>query len=505
MVISGCGDSGSTTPAFPNSSTSTPSTDPTPNDPNTPNTPSTPSTPDTPNEPTPNPTPDQPAEEEGRQISLQFGAQSAAELANLKITKARYLVAKDLDDGQEKLMEGSLNLNSETKEMTIKDVPEEANTITCFYYNEEGKVSAASHTRLKRNQAQTQSALGKVALGKLAKSETEEAETTIHSVKDATWELKSDKDKAVKDEYITYTLKLITADNTVIDNVIGLTDQSIEIPQINGKDCLVPDTTENVVGRYKLVDAGDNGVGVIVRIDTDGGVQYIVPKYEVFLAGNDYLWEFSYNSQDSTVATPSTVFLKLSTCRASYEVDEATSPRRDYIKFIKNFDFYPNAQKNYVFNFQDTPLEYVSANCMATALLAEDRIKEIIGSPTIGTIVSLKPYEENESYMQNCGSHYYRGKSSEVYNISHILSFAFAENSSGKKVYSGSSGELAARGVGSFILSALVSSGYPCMESSKGEKDFASFEEAFNDILALYMSSQDINACRLFGRKPVSR
>lgn len=38
--ISGCGDSGSTTPAFPtSSSTSNPSTEPTPNDPSTPTTP----------------------------------------------------------------------------------------------------------------------------------------------------------------------------------------------------------------------------------------------------------------------------------------------------------------------------------------------------------------------------------------------------------------------------------------------------------------------------------
>lgn len=82
---------------------------------------------------------------------MQFDSKSVAELQNLKAVKARYLVAKDLDDGegQAKLLEGNINLDSEAKEMAIKDVPQDANTITCFYYNEGDELTAAGFTRLK--------------------------------------------------------------------------------------------------------------------------------------------------------------------------------------------------------------------------------------------------------------------------------------------------------------------------------------------------------------------
>ena len=497
VFVSGCGDSGSTTPAFPtSSSTSTPSTEPTPNDPNTPNTPSTPSTPDNPNTPS-TPNPEQPTEEDTRQISLQFDSKSVAELQNLKITKARYLVAKDLDDGegQAKLLEGTLNLDSEAKEMAIKDVPQDANTITYFYYNEDNELAAAGLTRLKLDKTQTQSSLGKVALGKLAKAETEEIDTTIHSVKDATWELKSNKAEVAKDEYVTYTLKLITDDNTVIDNVIGLTDSELDIPQIDGKDCLVPDA-ENIIGRYQVVDDQLSKLEVGLRlVITDSGIKEIKPNRAVFLVGRDYMWEFSYNSQDNTVCSPTTVSLKLS----NYDSQSATAPKRNDIEFISGFEFYPNSQKNYVFSYKENPLEYVSANCIATALLAEDRMVAILSdyaSPEngVGTDVAIKPYELDETSIVSYGSYSYLDKVNFA-----TLVFPFAKRDNGTEVFSGASGEIAARGIGSHILSGIAScNGYPILSTSlSSEKDFPAFEEAFKDILALYMSSQDIDVCRL--------
>ena len=487
--ISGCGDSGSTTPAFPaSSSTSTPSTEPTPNDPSTPTTPATPSTPNTPN--TPNP--EQPTEETSRQISLQFDSKSIAELQNLKVVKARYLVAKDLDDGegQAKLLEGTLNLDSEAKEMAIKDVPQDANTITCFYYNEGNELAAVGFTRLKLNNAKPQQ-----RLGKLAKDEAEEVETSVHSVKDATWELKSDKAEVAKDEYVTYTLKLVADDNTVIDNVIGLADSELDIPQIDGKDCLAP-ASENIIGRYQVVEDQSSELEIGIRlVVTDSGIKYIKPNRAVFLVGRDYMWEFSYNPQDNTVCSPTTVSLKLS----NYDSESATAPKRNNIEFINGFEFYPNSQKNYVFSFKDNPLEYVSANCIATALLAEDKMVTILSdyaSPEngVGVDVAIKPYELDKTSMVNYGSYSYLDKVNFV-----TLVFPFAKQENSTEVFSGASGEIAARGIGSHILSGIASClGYPILKTPlSSEKDFPAFEEAFKDILALYMSSQDIDVCRL--------
>ena len=493
VFVSGCGDSGSTTPAFPtSSSTSTPSTEPTPNDPNTPNTPSTPSTPDNPNTPS-TPNPEQPTEEDTRQISLQFDSKSVAELQNLKVAKARYLVAKDLDDGegQAKLLEGTLSLDSEAKEMAIKDVPQDANTITCFYYNESNELAAASFTRLKLDNTKLQQ-----RLGKLAKNDIEQTETSVHSVKDATWELKSNKAEVAKDEYVTYTLKLVTADNTVIDDVIGLADSELNIPQINGKDCLVADA-ENILGRYQVVDDQLSKLEVGVKlVITDSGIKEIKPDRAVFLVGRDYMWEFSYNSQDNTVCSPTTVSLKLS----NYDSESATAPKRNYIEFISGFEFYPNSQKNYVFSYKENPLEYVSANCIATALLAEDRMVAILSdyaSPEngVGTDAAIKPYELDETSMVNYGSYSYLDKVNFV-----TLVFPFAKRENSTEVFSGASGEIAARGIGSHILSGIARcSGYPILKTTSlsSEKDFPAFEEAFKDILALYMSSQDIDVCRL--------
>ena len=493
VFVSGCGDSGSTTPAFPtSSSTSTPSTEPTPNDPNTPNTPSTPSTPDNPNTPS-TPNPEQPTEEDTRQISLQFDSKSVAELQNLKVAKARYLVAKDLDDGegQAKLLEGTLSLDSEAKEMAIKDVPQDANTITCFYYNESNELAAASFTRLKLDNTKLQQ-----RLGKLAKNDIEQTETSVHSVKDATWELKSNKAEVAKDEYVTYTLKLVTADNTVIDDVIGLADSELNIPQINGKDCLVADA-ENILGRYQVVDDQLSKLEVGVKlVITDSGIKEIKPDRAVFLVGRDYMWEFSYNSQDNTVCSPTTVSLKLS----NYDSESATAPKRNYIEFISGFEFYPNSQKNYVFSYKENPLEYVSANCIATALLAEDRMVAILSdyaSPEngVGTDAAIKPYELDETSMVNYGSYSYVDKVNFV-----TLVFPFAKRENSTEVFSGASGEIAARGIGSHILSGIARcSGYPILKTTSlsSEKDFPAFEEAFKDILALYMSSQDIDVCRL--------
>lgn len=196
---------------------------------------------------------------------MQFDSKSVAELQNLKAVKARYLVAKDLDDGegQAKLLEGNINLDSEAKEMAIKDVPQDANTITCFYYNDEDKVAAVSSTRLKLDQTQTQSAYSKVALGKLAKVETEEVDTTIHSVEGARWELQSNKTETTKNGYITCTLKLITADNTVIDDVIGLVNE-IDLPQVGDKPLMIRDPYR--IGRFYIVQSSEGDYSIKVTI-----------------------------------------------------------------------------------------------------------------------------------------------------------------------------------------------------------------------------------------------
>ena len=497
VFVSGCGDSGSTTPAFPtSSSTSTPSTQPTPNDPDTPSTPSTPSTPNTPNTPS-TPNPEQPTEEDTRQISLQFDSKSVAELQNLKVAKARYLVAKDLDDGegQAKLLEGTLNLDSEAKEMAIKDVPQDANTITCFYYNDEDKVAAVSSTRLKLNPTQTQSSLGKVALGKLAKVETEEVDTTIHSVEGARWELQSDKTETTKGGYITYTLKLITADNVVIDDVIGLIDE-IDLPKITGKTIMTRDPYR--IGRFDIIQSANGDYSIKVTIKTANGD--IINTSEAFAVNPDrYLWEFSYNPQDNTVMQPTTVFIRL---RNSGSIDENTP--FNSAGFAGGFDFYPNSQRNYVFDYKTDPEKYVAANCLATATLVSEKMRAISSGHSEVESMML-PYELNEEYMK-IGDYYfnysdeYKPKNWLVHCFDDVIvSFPYATNENGKNIYTGASGEIVARGVASSVLGNISSHEYPCKADAlayfRGE--FPCFEEAFKDIVALYMSSQNIDVCRL--------
>lgn len=499
--ISGCGDSGSTTPAFPaSSSTSTPSTEPTPNDPSTPTTPATPSTPNTPN-------PEQPTEEESRQISLQFDSKSVAELQNLKVVKARYLVAKDLDDGegQAKLLEGTLNLDSEAKEMAIKDVPQDANTITCFYYNDEDKVAAVSSTRLKLDQTQTQSSLGKVALGKLAKVETEEVDTAIHSVKGARWELQPDKTETAKGGYITCTLKLITADNVVIDDVIGLVDE-IDLPQVAGEALMIRDPYR--IGRFDIVQSSGGDYSINVTIKTANG--NVSNSSGAFQVARNHLWEFSYNPQDNTVMPPTTVSFTLDNAGVEYEL----APYRGSSGFTQYFEFYPNSQKNYVFDYKTDPEKYVAANCLATIIQTSEKITAILsngcrnGSKFSHIDVfstAIEPYELNEAYMK-IGGYYsttYRPEpdvrlNPHLYGNGSLITLPYAPNENGQNIYAGASGEIVARETGAFILGDMIKHPFPCRDDLQilmGE--IPCFEEAFKDIVALYMSSQNIDVCRL--------
>ena len=510
VFVSGCGDSGSTTPAFPtSSSTSTPSTEPTPNDPNTPNTPSTPSTPDNPNTPS-TPNPEQPTEEDTRQISLQFDSKSVAELQNLKITKARYLVAKDLDDGegQAKLLEGTLNLDSEAKEMAIKDVPQDANTITCFYYNDQDKVAAVSSTRLKLDPTQTQSSLSKVALGKLAKVETEEVDTAIHSVKDATWELQSDKTETTKDGYITYTLKLVTADDVVIDDVIGLINE-IDLPQVDDKPLMT--RNPSIIGRFDIVQSAEGEHSINAAIKTTGGeVSNSSTTFKV--SKEDYVREFSYNPQDNTVTPPITIPLTL--LFNNRENPYVISPFCYNLGFIQSLEFYPNNQKNYVFDYKTDPEKYVAANCLATVAQVSEKIQAIISNGVHNDrkfnhkdefSVAIEPYELNENYMK-IGSYYsttYRPNYDKhvnptLYSNGALITFPYAPNENDQNIYAGASGEIVARETGAFILKNVIGQPFPledAMPTTAGE--FPCFEEAFKDIVALYISSQNIDVCRL--------
>ena len=389
--------------------------------------------------------------------------------------------------------------------MAIKDVPQDANTITCFYYNDEDKVAAVSSTRLKLDPTQTQSSLGKLALGKLAKVETEEVDTTIHSVEGARWELQPDKTETAKGGYITCTLKLITADNVVIDDVIGLVDE-IDLPQVAGEALMIRDPYR--IGRFDIIQSANGDYSIKVTIKTANGE--ITNSSAVFTVAKDYLWEFSYNPQDNTVMPPTTISFTLENHGAEYEL----APYRGSSGFTQHFEFYPNSQKNYVFDYKTNPEKYVAANCLATVVQVSEKMLAIISNgcnngrkfdhiDSLSTVI--EPYELNEAYMK-IGGYYsttYRPDPDLRLNQwlganGSLIILPYAPNENDQNIYAGASGEVVARETGAFILGDIMGHPFPCGElllTVRGE--IPCFEEAFKDIVALYMSSQNIDVCRL--------
>lgn len=85
-----------------------------------------------------------------------------------------------------------------------------------------------------------------------------------------------------------------------------------------------------------------------------------------------------------------------------------------------------------------------------------------------------------------------------LYANDSLITLTYAPNENGQNVYAGASGEIVARETGAFILGDMIHYPFPCRDGLQifmGE--IPCFEEAFKDIVALYMSSQNIDVCRL--------
>lgn len=273
--------------------------------------------------------------------------------------------------------------------------------------------------------------------------------------------------------------------------------QNLNLPQVAGEALMIRDPYR--IGRFDIVQSSEGDYSIKVTIKTANGD--VINTSEAFAVNPDrYLWEFSYNQQDNTVMQPTTVFIRL---RNSGNIDENTP--FNSAGFAGGFDFYPNSQRNYVFDYKTDPEKYVAANCLATATLVTEKIQALLSIGDAAVHSMMLPYELNEEYMK-IGDYYFNY--SDKYKPSNwhiwaqddiIVSFPYATNENGQNIYTGASGEIVAGGVGSSILGDIAGiTDYPCREALaffRGE--FPCFEEAFKDIVALYMSSQNIDVCRL--------
>lgn len=73
---------------------------------------------------------------------------------------------------------------------------------------------------------------------------------------------------------------------------------------------------------------------------------------------------------------PTTVSFTLDNEGTEYEL----APYRGSSGFTQYFEFYPNSQKNYVFDYKTDPEKYVAANCLATIIQTSEKITAILSN-----------------------------------------------------------------------------------------------------------------------------
>ncbi|MGM9997904.1 MAG: hypothetical protein ACI38Q_00650 [Candidatus Bruticola sp.] len=186
--------------------------------------------------------------------------------------------------------------------------------------------------------------------------------------------------------------------------------------------------------------------------------------------------EFSYNPQDETVMDPVTIDLKTEHGKT------AKAPRTENVKFVKKERLKPNADGSYVFD-KGTP-KYAAANSMATVQHTIDSMEKILGYDITFAFGDKQILLDSDAGV-DLNAYYSRDE--ESLNFFHDFDPVKKET-----VYSGASGEVISHEVGHAVLDA-VRPGFLTSWSA----DTNGLHEAFGDLTALYMSTQNDQVCQL--------
>lgn len=186
--------------------------------------------------------------------------------------------------------------------------------------------------------------------------------------------------------------------------------------------------------------------------------------------------EFSYNPQDETVMDPITIDLNTEHGRT------AKAPRTENVKFIKGERLKPNSDGSYVFD--KGTKNYVAANSMATIQHTIDSMEKILGYD-----ITFAFGDKQIGLAPDAGVdlNAYYSRDEESLNFFHDFDPVKKET-----VYSGASGEVISHEVGHAILDS-VRPGFLTSWSA----DTNGLHEAFGDLTALYMSTQNDEVCQL--------
>lgn len=186
--------------------------------------------------------------------------------------------------------------------------------------------------------------------------------------------------------------------------------------------------------------------------------------------------EFSYNPQDETVMDPVTIDLNTEHGRT------AKAPRTENVKFVRGERLKPNSDGSYVFD--KGTKNYVAANSMAT-------VQHTIGSmeKILGYDITFAFGDKQIGLAPDAGVdlNAYYSRDEESLNFFHDFDPVKKET-----VYSGASGEVISHEVGHAILDS-VRPGFLTSWSA----DTNGLHEAFGDLTALYMSTQNDEVCQL--------
>ena len=186
--------------------------------------------------------------------------------------------------------------------------------------------------------------------------------------------------------------------------------------------------------------------------------------------------EFSYNPQDETVMDPITIDLNTEHGRT------AKAPRTENVKFINGERLKPNSDGSYVFD--KGTKNYVAANSMATIQHTIDSMEKILGYD-----ITFAFGDKQIGLAPDAGVdlNAYYSRDEESLNFFHDFDPVKKET-----VYSGASGEVISHEVGHAILDS-VRPGFLTSWSA----DTNGLHEAFGDLTALYMSTQNDEVCQL--------
>ncbi len=186
--------------------------------------------------------------------------------------------------------------------------------------------------------------------------------------------------------------------------------------------------------------------------------------------------EFSYNPQDETVMDPVTIDLNTEHGRT------AKAPRTENVKFVRGERLKPNSNGSYVFD--KGTKNYVAANSMATVQHTIDSMEKILGYD-----ITFAFGDKQIGLAPDAGVdlNAYYSRDEESLNFFHDFDPVKKET-----VYSGASGEVISHEVGHAILDS-VRPGFLTSWSA----DTNGLHEAFGDLTALYMSTQNDEVCQL--------